>query len=362
MKRVTEKGDDKGSLGVDGAQSVRVDERAPQPLSVGLVTAGTQPRMRSILRHFEERYALLVVLILTFVGFTLALPDIFPTRLNLITMGSSQAIFMMLAAALSLPMRNGDFDLSISQTMSLSGALVAVLTVNDHMAWGVAVVVALLASLGIGLLNGFLVVIVGIDAFIATLGTMTIISGLVYGVTDSNTITGLPNELVSLGRAYWLGVPSIVILGWVVALFFWYVYRYTAWGRFTLFIGGNRSASRLAGIPVRRLRCIAFIVAALFAGLAGIVLVSNLGTADPSIGSSYLLTPFAAVFLGATTIEVGRINIVGMVIALYLLAIIVTGLELLGAASWVGDVFNGGALIVAVSFALFTGRLTRVAK
>src|SRR5690606_22065045 len=115
----------------------------------------------------------------------------------------------------------------------------------------------------------------------------------------------------------------------------WYAYERTPLGRYMLFIGGNRSASELAGINVDRIRIGSFIASGLIAALIGVFLVGNLGAIDPSIGSQYLLAPFAAVFLGATAITVGRFNSFGTVVALYLLAVGFTGLQLMGAPSWV---------------------------
>ncbi|MBF4769761.1 hypothetical protein ISU10_18480 [Nocardioides agariphilus] len=124
-----------------------------------------------------------------------------------------------------------------------------------------------------------------------------------------------------------------------------------------MFIGGSRDSARLAGLDVDRLRIGGFVMCSLIAGATGILLAGNVGQLDPSIAGQFLLQPFAAVFLGATAITVGRFNALGTVIALYLLTIFVNGLQLLGAQPWVSDVFNGVALVMAVTFARLAARL-----
>lgn len=308
-------------------------------------------------KHLES-YSLPVILVAAFIGFSAGLPGTFPTSGNLLALLQAQAVYMLLATGLSLPVRSGDFDLSVAATMSFCAAVAAVLMVEHHTAWWLAVIAAVLLGAAIGAVNGFLVVVLGIDSFIATLGTMTALGGLTYGITGSNTISGLPTAFTSLAQHSLLDIPAPVFLGWVVAAIFWYMYRYTPWGRYTLFIGGNRDTSKLVGIRVSKIRVLAFCSAGFVAAVAGITLLGTLSAADPTVGPQYLLPPFAALFLGATTIEVGRINILGTVVALYLLAVVVTGLELLGAPSWIGDLFNGLALLIAVAFARLANKIS----
>jgi ribose transport system permease protein len=269
---------------------------------------------------------------------------------------SSQSVLLILALAVTIPLRSGDFDLSIAATMNLAASIVAVLIFKHHFAMVPATLVALAVGAGIGVINGILIVGIGVNAFVATLGTMTAIGGLTYGVTNNAVISGLTGSILSFSRLDVLGLPVAVVYGWGLAIIVWYVFEYTPVGRYLLFVGGNREASRLTGLPVRRLRFLAFVFAGLLSAFAGVLLAGTLGAADPSAGPQYLLPPYAAAFLGTTTIQVGRFNVVGTVVALYLLVVGVTGLVLLGAASWISDVFNGTALVLAVVFARLVGR------
>lgn len=300
---------------------------------------------------FIGRYAVLGVLAALVLGFSVGMPDTFATGSNALAMLSSQGIYLIMAIGLLFPLRKGRFDLSVGTNMNVAMCIAAVMTVNHHVNAGFAVVVAILFSGFVGLVNGVLVELVGLDAFIATLGTMTILGGLAYGLTATQVIVNIPGSILSFGRFQVGPVPAIAIYGWVLCVIAWYVLEFTPFGRYLLFIGGSEDAARLVGLRVRGIGVLVFVISGLAAGFAGVVLLGNLGAADPSIGAEYLLSPYAAAFLGTTLIQVGRFNVFGTLFALYLLVVGVTGLELLGAASWVADIFNGGALVAAIVLA-----------
>lgn len=299
----------------------------------------------------------MVVLVASFVTFSLLLPETFATEGNIRAMISAQAIILLLALAETLPLRSGEFDLSIAGVMTAAGALIAQLTVN-----GTSLPVALLAvavlGVAVGLLNGILIVKIGISSFIATLGVSTALGGLAYAITSSKIVPNVPSDVLALSRTEFLGFPAVVWVGWVLVLMLWYLYERTPLGRYLLFVGGSRESARLAGLRVDRLRVGAFIACSLLAALAGVLFAASVGQLDPSVSGQFLLQPFAAAFLGATAITVGRFNAFGTIIALYLLAIFVTGLQLLGADPWVSNVFNGVALVLAVAFARLAARLS----
>jgi ribose transport system permease protein len=311
------------------------------------VTPTALPKRREWLRTAAGRYAVVAVLALLLVSFSILRPTSFATAGNLGAIVSSQATLLVLALAATIPLRAGDFDISIAATMALSGSVVAQLLLN-----GASLTVVLTAAVAVGItvgaFNALLVVAIGIDSFVATLATMTALGGLTYFVTDSAVLTGFPALVRGLATTRFLGLPTSVYYGWMVALALWYVFERTPVGRYLLFVGGSRDSARLAGISVGRVRTGAFLASAVLSALAGVLLVGSLGAMDPSVGPQYLLSPFAAAFLGATALHVGRFNALGTVVAVYLLAVGITGLQMLGTDFWVADVFNGAALIVAV--------------
>jgi ribose transport system permease protein len=304
------------------------------------------------------KYGLVGAVVLLFVAFSIALPSTFPTWGNVQTMVNSQAVIVLLAIGLTLPLRSGDFDLSIAGTLTASGALTATLLTHGHSVV-FAIVVTLLLGLVVGLINSALVVKIGVDAFIVTLGMGTVLAGLAYAFTKSEVLTGFPDGLLNISRTEILGLPALTWYGWVLVLLAWFVYERTPYGRYILFIGGSRDAARLAGLRVDLLRASTFVGSSLIASLAGILLASSIGSLDPSLSGQFLLQPFAAAFLGATTITVGRFNALGTLVGIYLLVVGITGLQLLGVEPWVSDVFNGGMLVLAVAFATLAAKSQR---
>jgi ribose transport system permease protein len=252
-------------------------------------------------------------------------------------------------------LRTGDFDLSVAQNMVVSAAVVAQLTAGGVSPL-LAAVVAVAGAAIVGAINALLVVRIGVDSFVATLGSFTALAGMAYLITGSRVLTGLPDIFVNLSRSQILGIPLITWYAWLLVIVLWYVYQRTPLGRYMLFIGGNRNAARLTGIPVGRIRAGAYVVSAVLAGVIGILFAGYFGAVDPSVGGQYMLQPFAAAYLGATVITVGRFNAFGTLVALYLLTVGITALQLLGAQTWVSNVFYGLALMISVTAARLVGR------
>ena len=316
--------------------------------------AGGTGRPRSPLGETFGRYMVPLLFLVLTAYFAITLPN-FRTSVNLVSMADAQSIILMLAIVGCFQLRMGEFDLSIVSTMVLSGALVARLTQEGHGLTTCLLAVGL-AALVIGTLTGFLVVVLGVDAFVTTLGVNTLTSGLVYWVTGSTAVVTVPDPIVSLARTEVLGLTSATWSGWLFVVVAWYVFDFTPMGRHLLFVGGNREVARLAGVGVDRIRFLGFVGAAIVAAFIGLLLLGQLGAADPSTTNQYLLPPFAAVFLGAATIRLNQFNALGTLFALYLLAVGVTGLQLMGAPTWVSSAFNGIALVVAVTLARLAGR------
>lgn len=296
-------------------------------------------------------YGLLMVLALMSLLLCVLLPNTFATFGNFQAMIVAQAVLLFLALAVTVPLRIGAFDLSVAANMIFTACLIAVLTTEHGWNTWAAVLVGLIASTLIGLINAYVIVTLGVNAFIVTLGVMTALQGLGFAITDSRVIFGLPEPLLNVSRSELWGIPSIAYIGWALAAVVWYVYEYTPFGRHLLFVGGNIEAAKLSGVPVAWVRYRAFLMAGLFSGMAGVLLLGLQGAVDPSVAPQYLLAPYAAAFLGTTAIQPGRFNVVGTLVGLYLLIVGVTGLQLMGAATWVSQVFNGVALVTAVIFA-----------
>jgi len=287
-----------------------------------------------------------------FVTFCLAAPDTFATTVNFRVMIAGQATIVLLALALVIPLRAGDFDLSVAAVMILVGCMVGSLSEDGH-STAVACGLALLIGPIVGFINGLLVVRVGIDSFIATLGTFTVLVGLSRFVSGGTFVTTVPQDLIELCRRSVFNLSLSVWVGWFLALAVWYVFECTPVGRYLLFIGSSISAAKLAGLRVNAYRQGVYIISGTISAVAGILLAGTIGSVDPTASGAYLLPPITAAFLGASAIKLGRFNVAGTLVAIYLVAVGVTGLQMLGFESWISDVFNGAFLIFAVGLTLF---------
>ncbi len=303
-----------------------------------------------------DRFSGLYVWAALLIVFGIWVPDTF-LRINTLTIiAGDQAITAMLALGIIIPLAAGVFDLSFA---GVAGVAVAVPAWAQVEGWTAApaALLAIIVATAIGAVNGFVVVKLKVNSFIATLGMSSLLLALTYWITDGKQIvSGFADWFLDLGTLQIIGIPLPFYAMVVLAVVVYIVIEYLPIGRYLYASGGNPVAARLAGVRVDRIVFGSLVVSSLVAGLAGVVLAARLGPASPDIGPSYLLPAFSAVFLGSTQIKPGRVNVIGTLIAIYLLATGVKGLQLAGAPVYVDDLFNGAALIIAVALAARSAR------
>lgn len=301
--------------------------------------------------------SLLVVWASLIILFAILEPDTFLTLDTATSIASAQAITAIIALALVAPIAANVFDLSIAANMGMSVMLVAALQAELGVPAGAAVVLTLLAGLVIGAANAFVVVQLEVNSFIATLGTMSILLALIQAVTGGNPIVeGISPDFISLGTTEVFGILLPFYFMLVVGGVLWYFMDYRQTGRYMYATGSNADAARLAGVRTKRITVIALLISGFVASLAGIIFTMAIGSAAVDAGTPYLLPAFAAAFLGATQFRARRVNVAGTIIAVYVLATGIKGLQLSGTPFWVEQLFNGTALIVAVAFAVRSAR------
>lgn len=313
--------------------------------------------LRDGLLRFVSQYGLLVMLILTITVFALLLPKTFLTAFNFRSILNQQSVVVLLALAAMIPMTANRFDLSIGYLAGLSHILVIGFQVNQHFPWYLAVLAVIAVCACVGWINGLLVTRIGIDAFIGTLGTGTIVYGIAYWYTGGTQVLGnLPAIFKNIDSIYFGLIPSPAIFVLVVALLLWVVFEYLPLGRYFYVLGSNQRAAELTGISARRYIPLTFIASSILTAVAGVILASELQVGQTAVGPDYLLPSFAGAMLGATSIRPGRMNVWGTVVAVLLLAVAVSGLQQLGGQFYVVPLFNGSMLIVAVSLAIFAAK------
>jgi len=307
---------------------------------------------RPLLASLLERVALPCLWLLVSLVFAF-LPSTSRHFATVATFGSifgAGAVTVVLTLGLIVPGLGGDYDLSVAYNLTLASVLLAVLNVNLHINVGLAALVVIAMGAIVGSVNALVSVGFKVDPFIATLGTGTVMAGIALWITHSAVISGISvglSNIVVTDR--WLGLPIEFYFALGLALVMSLVFAYLPSGRKLRYVGLQRDVARLHGIAVGKVRTVAFIVAGVISALAGIMYAGNAGAADPTSGISLLLPAFAAAFLGSTTIQTGQFNPLGSLVAVYFLDTGITGLELLGASSYIQDLFYGGALIIAVT-------------
>jgi ribose transport system permease protein len=277
--------------------------------------------------------------------------EAFRTIGNARVITSSQAIAGILALGLIVSLVCGVFDISVAANMSLSIVLVGWLQVDAGLPALLAIFLTLLSGALVGVFNAVIITKFEVEHVIGTLGTSSILSALAFILTGGNDIfDGLSPRFRSFGASAPLTIPVSVYFLVGIALVLWYVLEHTPLGRYFYAVGANPEASRLAGLPVVRLQWIGLIVSGTIASFAGILLTMQLGASSFGAGNAFLLPCFAAAFLGSTQIKPGRFNVAGTLVAIYLLATGVKGLQLQYPGNpWISDLFNGAALILAVA-------------
>ncbi|WP_428493096.1 ABC transporter permease [Rhodopila sp.] len=330
----------------------------PDPtLSTRPNEAAAKSAREGALGRFCHRYALIFAWAATIVLFGFLEPGSFLQLQNFTSMFNSQAVLVVLTCSLVLTLTSSEYDLSAASVLSLSAMVVAVLNAQHQVPVGWAILVALAAGLLVGTVNSVLIVVIGIESIIATLGMGSLISGITLWISGSNMISGISNTLVTL-----VIVPRLfgISLGFVyavaIAAALWYFLTYTPFGRQLLFVGRGRRVARLSGLPVGRLRFGAMVGGSFLAAVAGVLYAGTSASADPNSGDSFMLPAFAAAFLGSTSIVPGRFNAWGSFAAVYFLVTGIYGLSLMGIQVFVQNLFYGGALIIAVGLSILVRR------
>ena len=304
-----------------------------------------------------SKYNLVLILVFVLAIFTILRPNTYLTLFNVKSILNYQAVVILLALAVMIPIAAGHFDLSVGYNCCLMHILAIGLQVNQHIPWVAVVILLILFGAVIGVINGLLVTKVGIDSFIATLGVGTIIYALAYWYSDSKQVLGeLPNSFLAINSS--IGpIPTTILITLAIAVILWGITEYLPIGRYFYFLGANAKATNLCGISAQKYTIIAFIFSGVLTAIASIMLAAILRVGQTSVGPDYLMNSFAGALMGSVAFKQGKVNVWGTVSAVLVMAFTVAGLQQLGAAYFVEPLFNGALLIIAVSLATVTKRL-----
>ncbi|MCW2473989.1 ABC transporter permease [Candidatus Symbiopectobacterium sp. NZEC151] len=303
--------------------------------------------MKISLRENVETY-LMGLLVLTVVGFSITMPEVFWSVNNFQSIASQMPVLGILTLGMAVTMLCGGINLSIISTANACSLVMAWVAVSYPPSL-LSIVATLVAGVGaaalIGLCNGVLIAGLRVSPILATLGMMTLLKGINILITGGSAIANYPEWVLWLNRAQWFGVPLPMWLFVVVAIGLWLVLERSTLGRAIYLIGSNERATAYSGINTRRVLLWVYVISALLCAVAAFLMMSKLNSAKASYGESYLLTAILAVVLGGVNPDGGSGKIIGMVLALILLQTIESGFNIMGVSPYLTLALWGALLL-----------------
>lgn len=295
---------------------------------------------------FLQSYAVLILIIALMVTLTL-LSDSFLTVRNLLNILNQNAPLAIMAAAMTLVIIAGGFDLSVGATFAMGSVSSAWIALNVDPYLGLAL--APFIGMGFGILNGIVITRLKVHSFLATIATALIFSGTATYLSDGRLISVRLEEFVWLGRGSFLGVFNAI---WIMLIFagaLTFLLTRTTFGRRVFSVGGNIEAAILSGIRTDRIRIVTFAIAGFAAGLASIITTSRVAVGQSTAGQGMELQAIAAVILGGTSIYGGQGAVWRSVAGVYLLALINNGFNILNADPFLRDLTTGIVILAAIA-------------
>jgi ribose transport system permease protein len=273
--------------------------------------------------------------------------DVFLGAANLRNVALQAAALAAVAVGQTFVIMNADLDLSVGSNV----ALVSVVSALAMASYGVPVgiVAGLATGAFVGLLNAIAVTRFHVMAFIATLAMLSIAQGVALNFAGGTPVTGIPGSFADFAFKRFFGVPAPFLISVALIVVAAFTFKYTRLGRNIYAVGGNSDAARLSGIPVRKTRVWAFVIAGLCAAIGSLILTSRVGSGQPTLGASLALESVAAVVLGGVSLFGGRGSIIGVAFGVAFVSILSNGLNLMNVSSYTQLMIVGIALIAAVA-------------
>lgn len=277
---------------------------------------------------------------------TIATPA-FASQKNILNLLRQSSIIGIISAGMTFVIISGNFDISVGAVAALSGAVTMKLATSGVNIF-LAMSAALLICAGVGLVNGFVVAKINIPSLITTMAMVSIVKGSMLMLTGGYPITETFGVLDYIGNGYILGIPVPVVIFAITVLIAYVVLSKTRFGRYVYSVGGNAEASKLNGINVDSYKIKVFIINAVLAGIAGIVLVGRMGTASPAAGDGYDMDAIASVVIGGTSVAGGSGSPLKTVIGVLMMSVINNSFNLLGVDMYFQYIFKGLIILIAV--------------
>lgn len=302
---------------------------------------------KNMIQYLQD-YGSFIALIFLVIVIGAISPD-FRTVNNFLSLLRQSAINGLIAFGMTCVILTGGIDLSVGSVLALT-SIICAHTIKIGLPAPLSMLIALIFGIILGTISGLMVTKSRLQPFIATLITMTGYRGLTMILSGGKPISRLGNNLLlnQIGKGSFLGIPIPV---WILIIFFTiflFVLKKTVLGRQIYATGSNAKAAELAGININNIKLIVYAVSGFMASLSGLILVSRLGSAQPTLGSGYELDAIAAVALGGTSMTGGRGKITGTLIGILIIAVLNNGLNIIGVSSYYQDVVKALVIFLAV--------------
>lgn len=313
---------------------------------------------------YQSEFVLFIIFAITFLAIGFIIPDKFFTIRSITSMAFQMPELGLLSLAMMAVVLTGGINLSIATTASLTSILAAFVlsssfaTNNPILGVVLAFIVIVLTSLIMGSINGVFVSYVGVAAMLVTLGTMTLFEGIGLNLTKGGAISGFPSLFMAIGNKSFLGIPIPIIIYIVVVVVSYILLEKTVWGVHVHMLGSNPIATEFSGIDVKWTVFKVYLYSALMSGLAGMIMISRYNSAKTDYGSSYVMQAITAVVLGGTSIYGGHGTVLGTVIAVAIIQVVSTGLNIIGINRNIVDITIGAILILVLSIRYLTKVMT----
>ena len=294
------------------------------------------------------------------------LSPIFLTPSNITNIFTQISINVILAVGMTFVILIGGIDLSVGSVMAFCAVVAGTVLQLEGLDTGLAIGLALLASIGVGALcgvaNGAVSAYWGIPSFIVTLGMLNIARGAALQWTQARSLYEFPDQFNNFGSLTVLGAPAIFLVALALVAVGWFVLNRTVFGRLIYAIGNNEEAVRLAGHNVMGYKIAAFVICGATVGVGAVIYMTRLTIASPISGIGFELNAIAAVIIGGTSLNGGRGSIVGTLLGACIIGVLANGLILIGMSDFLRQMVTGFVIILAVVLDVYRARLTRSAS
>ena len=299
-------------------------------------------------KAFVAKYGVIIGLLAIVIFFAIMKANFFTIE-NILNVLRQTSINGLLAIGMTFVVLTGGIDLSVGSIVGASGMFAALVAREEvGMPWYLAVLVGLLVGLVLGLINGIIISYLGVPAFIATLGMLSIARGITLMASDAKPVPGLSKGFLQLGGGSIGIIPiPVVILAAVLALAYIVLYR-TRYGRYVYATGGNATSARVSGINVKLIICSVYVISGVLSGLAGVILTSRVTSGLSNSGTGFEVDAIAAAVIGGNSLSGGRGRLWGTIIGFLIMGVMNNGLDMMAVSSYWQLVIKGVIIIGAV--------------